>query len=195
MLHNLVKRRAIVAPAFASSWRFLEIAVILAVVAVGATFYTHTTPPRPYLTFNGVKPGDRVSHIEARLGKPDFRNPSAHFQQWEHPLTLIKYDDQGLITEVAGSGRGVLRRGDRVLLTCGDREDEVAIALGKEPQPATPQESRREDFYSYPGHPATDREHEEPDLKVHCGSHSEGPSWVTHIQLNVHDAGNAIPNP
>ena len=169
-------------------WRFLEIGVVLAVVALGATFYAHRTPPRPYLTFNGVKPGDRVTDIEARMGKPDFRNPTAHFQQWEHPLTQIKYDEQGVIIEVAGSGRGVLRRGDAVLLTCGDREDEVALVLGK----AGPSEK---DFYHYPGHPATDTDHEEPDLKIHCGSHSEGQSWVSHIQLNSHDGRNAIPSP
>ena len=129
-------------------------------------------PEGPPLAFNGVKPGDRVAEIEVRLGPPDFRNPTAHFQQWERPLTQISYSDQGVITEVAGSGRGVLTQGDRVLLRCGDEEEVVARVFG----PAHPVENLYRFILPAPA----------PRVEIHCGSQSADKSWVSHISLNLH---------
>lgn len=129
--------------------------------------------PEP-LAFNGVHVGDRVADLEARLGPPDFKNPQAHYQQWESPLTQLSYNEQGTVIEVHGSGMGLLTQGDRILLQCGVAEDKDVLKVFG-PPPAGPEKQ----FYRYPGLAPDGSQ----DLTIHCGSQSQGRFTVSHIGL------------
>lgn len=169
--------------------RFGELLLILLVVAVSARLLQPApSPPAPdsqgfladgpSLSFNNVRPGEKLVDLEARLGPPDFKNAQARYQQWEAPLTQLNYSDQGIVLGVGGSGTGVLRQGDRVLLRCGYAlERDVVAVFG--PPPGGP----RENFYRYPG--LRWGGGYRVDLAVHCGSESEGVRSVSHIQLGV----------
>lgn len=120
------------------------------------------TPPA---YFNGVKPGDSLNDLEARLGPPDFRNPQASYQQWEKPLTQVKYDAQRNVIEVGGSGTGDLSRGGVVVLNCGEPEGRIVQMLGK-PAKFTGT------LYTYPD-----------GLTIDCGSVQGQQRYISHIQL------------
>ena len=134
-------------------------------------------PGPPPLAFNGVKVGDRIADLEARLGPPNFKNSEARYQQWEQPLTQMSYNEQGVVTEVGGSGTGTLTRGDVVLMRCGFAREADVIAVFGDP-PAGP----KDNFYTYPGL-SVDDQGSTCDLIIHCGSESEGLRSVSHIQL------------
>lgn len=151
-----------------------RIAEILLVVLVAALMGWRSHRPAAPLAFNGVKVGDRIADLEARLGPPDFKNPTAHYQQWEHPLTQLSYDPQGTVIEVHGSGMGLLTQGDRTLLQCGVAEEQDVLKVFG-PPPGGPQDR----FYRYPG-AAPDGSQ---DITIHCGSESQGKLTVSHIGL------------
>lgn len=109
---------------------------------------------------------------------PTFRNPSARYQQWEQPLTQIRYDRQGVIVEVGGSGTGVLCQGDLELIRCGEPEEAVARAFGKG--------EAVNNLYRYPvtPYPGIGRG---IFVEIFCGSQSGSKRWVSHLQLTVPD--------
>ena len=73
--------------------RLLEILLVVLVASLlGWRASRSHQPPEP-LAFNGVQVGDKIADLEARLGPPDFKNPQAHYQQWEHPLTQLSYNE------------------------------------------------------------------------------------------------------
>ena len=154
-----------------------RIAEILLVVLVAALLGWQANRPRPSsgpFAFNGVRVGDKVSDLEARLGPPSFKNPAVHYQQWENPLTQLSYDPQGTVIVVHGSGMGVLTQGDRILLQCGVAEaQDVLKVFG--PPPGGVQAR----FYRYPG-PAPDGSQ---DITIHCGSESLGKLTVSNIAI------------
>ena len=118
--------------------RIAEILLVILVASYLGWRASRSPQPREPLAFNGVRVGDKVSDLEARLGPPDFKNAAAHYQQWEHPLTQLSYNAQGTVIEVHGSGMGVLTRGDRILLQCGVAEDQDILKVFG-PPPAGPQ--------------------------------------------------------
>ena len=146
--------------------RKLDLLLIVLVAAVAAWLTRPVPPADERLAFNGVHLGDHLADLEKKWGPPDFKNPPAHFQQWEHPLTQLHYDDRGVVVEVGGSGTGLLTRGERPLLQCG-------VALEKDIVPlfGPPPAGVKDNFYRYPG------------LTIHCGSESQGVRNVSHIQL------------
>jgi hypothetical protein len=140
--------------------------VILVTAAIGAWLLRPGHPPSQAMAFNGVHLGDQIADLEKQWGPPDFKNARAKYQQWEHPLTQLRYDDGGFVIEVGGSGMGVLTRGDKVLLRCGTgREEDILPIFGPPPRGVA------DNFYRYPG------------LVIHCGSESQGVRNISNIQL------------
>ena len=154
--------------------RIAEVLVIMLVAALLGWQASRSRQSAAPFALNGGRGGDKVSDLEARLGPPDFKNATAHYQQWEHPLTQLSYDPQGTVIEVHGSGMGVLTRGDRILLQCGVAEDKDILKVFG-PPPGGP----KDQFYRYPG-PAPDGSQ---DLTIHCGSESQGKLTVSQIGL------------
>ncbi|MEW6283489.1 MAG: hypothetical protein AB1758_33070, partial [Candidatus Eremiobacterota bacterium] len=151
--------------------RWWEILLILAVAAclgaLGARTARRPTvydPQGPPLTFNHLKPGDTLAAAESRYGPPDFSNPSVRFQQWEDPLTQVHYDERRVLIRVEGSGRGIVRQGERVLFRCGQPEQDVARVFGS---PLRIEGG----FYVYPG------------FKLHLGSRQGPQRWVSGVVL------------
>lgn len=117
-----------------------------------------------HLTFNRLRPGMSLSQAEAIYGPPDYRRESANYQQWEHPLTQIHYSDEGVLTEVGGSGRGQLYLEDQVVFRCGQPESDIVKTFGK---PLTINDME----YAYPG------------MTLFCGSSQDNMRWVSAITL------------
>lgn len=146
--------------------RMRDLLVIVVAAAAAAIWLNYRSPSSGKLAFNGVSLGDNIADLEKHWGPPDFKNPKARYQQWEHPLTQLHYDEHGVVVEVGGSGTGLLTRGDRPLLRCGlALEKDIVPLFGPPPEPI------KENFYRYPG------------LTIHCGSESQGVRNVSHIQL------------
>lgn len=146
--------------------RKLDVLLVVLAAAVAAWLTRPVLPADERLAFNGVHLGDNVADLEKTWGPPDFQNPQARFQQWEHPLTQLHYDERGVVVEVGGSGMGVLTRGDRSLLQCGTALEKDIVPLFGSPPGGV-----KDNFYRYPG------------LVIHCGSESQGVRNVSHIQL------------
>jgi hypothetical protein len=157
--------------------KVVELSLVLAAVALSSAYFLSDSvgptlpragiyrPDGPPLEFNGVRAGEKLVDLESRLGPPDFKNPQALYQQWEHPLTQIHYDRSGVVVEVGGSGRGVLRQGDQVLLRCGDKEQAITKVFG----PSQPSGA----LYRYPG------------VEIFCGSEGPEGRWISNIQLTL----------
>lgn len=120
------------------------------------------------LTFNRLRPGMTVKQAEAIFGPPDFTRGVKNYQQWEKPLTQVHYNDQGVLTEVGGSGRGQLYLGDKVVFRCGVPEAGIEQVFG-------PPLSVDGIEYHYPG------------MVIYCGSAQGEMRWVSAIVLGSHD--------
>lgn len=120
-----------------------------------------------HLTFNRLRPGMTLTEAEAIFGPPDYRREKVNYQQWEQPLTQVHYSDQGVLTEVGGSGLGQLYLDERVVFRCGQPESDIIKTFG---QPLSINDME----YSYPG------------MVLFCGSASGEMRWVSAITLGAH---------
>lgn len=119
------------------------------------------------LTFNKLRPGMTVVEAEKIFGPPDYTKKERRYQQWERPLTQVYFSEEGVLTEVGGSGRGVLYLGKDEVFRCGQREGDIIKTFG---QPLSVNDME----YNYPG------------MSLFCGSAEGDKRWVSAITLGSH---------
>lgn len=164
--------------------RPFEVLFVIAIIAVVVGWFDFTPQTQPQtaadkmaltdpgigyeVTFNRLRPGMTKQQAETIYGPPDYTRGIKNYQQWERPLTQVYYDDQGVLTEVGGSGRGQLFLGDRVIFQCGMPESAIEQTFG-------PPLSVEDGEYSYPG------------MVLFCGTASAEQRWVSSIVLGSHE--------
>jgi hypothetical protein len=170
--------------------RPFEILILLVVIAVIVSFVRHDEsapgqePPAETptaqpdvslkdpdigyaLTFNRLRPGMTLAEAEKIFGPPDYIKKEVRYQQWESPLTQVHFSEDGVLTEVTGSGYGILYLGDKAVFRCGQPESDIIKTFG---QPLSVEDMQ----YNYAG------------MSLFCGSAEGDNRWVSAMTLGGH---------